>query len=442
MRPLALGRTPVATVRESDALVDAIAAVTGLRRGAVRNRADGAHGQRHVRTVFGDRWPTRLDELGAEPGGDLAKDSKLVSELARLLGREPADVAAGLRAKPKTLAKDSLRALWTVGEDHSGAALLNLTVQQARGRGEARALAKSIGVDPARFSRRIRSAHGAMLVRNAIVDLLPQEVGPMAAGMRFGRYQLDGRTWEGGYGIVREAWDCGTTPKHRVVLKWPKGDTKSIETLEGEYERARDLRHPGLVGYFAIQRESGGSPVLVIGHGGTSLVERLEKTRFDVPDSIALCRKLASALDYLGEKNLAHRDLHPGNVLVDAEGEPRITDFGIARRLVGGPGKTGVTSQVFGYFAGFAAPEVERGRSASRSSDQFSLALVFLACVCGGGEEALDCEERGKFPLTGRQIDAFRRARSTSPGARFPSCAAFVDALARPGLFARLLGGA
>lgn len=80
---------------------------------------------------------------------------------------------------------------------------------------------------------------------------------------------------------------------------------------------------------------------------------------------VSMCEPLEA--DYaVDEHHLAHLDLHPGNVLVDSKGEPRITDVGISRRLVGPIGSTVMTWAIAGHFPRFAAPEVE-SKKASRS---------------------------------------------------------------------------
>jgi hypothetical protein len=443
MRPLELGRTPIAKVRNAEALVDAIARVTKLTPRAIRNRVTRTRrGRTLVRSVFEDHWPSRLDELGAEPGKELAEDRTLLAELARLLGGHSVDISKRLRASPDAPARESLRDAWPDARPMSRATILDMSVQQARGRGNLEALAKEIGVEPARFARRIGRAHGSMLVARAVEDLLLTDAGSGNEGSLFDRYELTGKEWPGGFGVVREARDL-RPPGRLVVLKWPRGGANTTKALEKEYAFAVDLRHEGLVSYYDFERAPDGMPVLVIEHGGEALRDRLERKRYSVPDAIALCRKLANALDYLSKRQRAHLDLHPGNVLIDDKGEPRITDFGISRHLRGSPGETSVTSAVPGHFPGFAAPEVER-RTGTRRSDQYSLAFVFLSCVCGvhGGFE---CFDNHVFPrtLTRAQVAAFKRATSSSPANRFPTCMAFVDAMEearKPALLEVLFG--
>lgn len=429
LRALALGRTPVSGIREDEPRVDAIAEITGLRRGAVRNRAKSANGKTHVRVVFADRWPSRLDELGAEPCSVVLEEAGLLEELGRLVRAKPTALKKELGTTPRGTVRDVLAGRWPSATALTRETVLGMSVQQARGAGELAVLATLLGIEPGRFSRRLKSAHGAMLVKNAFADLMDPPVAPKP-GFTLGRFELTGREWKGGFGHVREAFDRSHDPKRKVVLKWPNGDAQSIKVLEQEYERARELRHPGLVGYYELRREEDGSPVLVIEHGGMSLEEKLKTTLFTVPEALTLCKSVAEALDYLVEEHkLAHLDVHPGNILVDSKGVVRLTDFGISRHIVGSPGNTQATSAVPGHFPRFAAPEVESAK-ASRRSDQYSLALVFLVCIAGR-DEAIACIDRDELPedLSAKQREAFWRARSESPAKRFASCGALVAAL-------------
>ncbi len=429
LRALALGRTPVSGIREDEPRVDAIAEITGLRRGAVRNRAKSANGKTHVRVVFADRWPSRLDELGAEPCSVVLEEAGLLEELGRLVRAKPTALKKELGTTPRGTVREVLAGRWPSATDLTRDTLLGMSVQQARGAGELAVLATLLGIESGRFSRRLKSAHGAMLVKNAFADLMESPVAPKP-GFTLGRFELTGREWQGGFGQVREAFDRSHDPKRKVVLKWPNGAAQSIKLLEQEYERARELRHPGLVGYYELRREEDGSPVLVIEHGGMSLEEKLKTTLFTVPEALTLCKSVAEALDYLVEEHkLAHLDVHPGNILVDSKGVVRLTDFGISRHIVGSPGNTQATSAVPGHFPRFAAPEVESGE-AKRRSDQYSLALVFLVCIAGR-DEAIACIDRDELPedLSAKQREAFWRARSESPAKRFASCGALVAAL-------------
>ena len=442
MRPLALGVLAVVELRKSDSLIAAVSELTRLSPRVVLNRAKRLHGRRLVRNAFVDRWPARVDELRAEPAHELLREPALVAEIARLLRLDMAVVSKHLEMAPSLSAGAALLPIVADLAPISRNDALHLIVSQARSRNVV-GIADLLNLDEAVLRRRLRRAHGAMLVKNALADLLPAVATPVRGwDLHFGRFALTGAQWSGGFGDVREALDQSASPPRRVVLKWARR-TDANAVLEGEYERARDLRHPGLVGYFQCQHEPDGTPVLVIEHGGTSLKSILADRKFSVRDALGLCRKLALALDYLARRKLAHRDLHPGNILLGDHDEPRITDFGIARRLRGVGGSTTVTSPVVGHYPDFAAPEVKRG-TASQSSDQYSLALVFLSCVCGM-DEALDCIDRDEFPpsLSQEQVEVFRVARSESPARRFASCTAFVDKLAAaqgPGWLTRIFG--
>jgi serine/threonine protein kinase len=130
--------------------------------------------------------------------------------------------------------------------------------------------------------------------------------------------------------------------------------------------------------------------------------------------------QIADALDHAHAANVVHRDIKPSNLLLDADDNVSVADFGVSRR----DGETTLTAQgeVVGT-AGYLAPEQVDGRGATAASDRFALGVVAYQLLTG------------KLPTAdGRGLDApvesvFDRALADEPERRYPTATAFVDAL-------------
>ncbi|MFL5895331.1 MAG: serine/threonine-protein kinase [Thermoleophilaceae bacterium] len=192
-----------------------------------------------------------------------------------------------------------------------------------------------------------------------------------------GRYRLDEVLGRGGMAIVWAATDLQL--ERRVAIKLISDvlatDPRFVARFEREARLAAGLTHPNLVKVFDYSAE-GDRPLLVMElvPGGT-----LAGARGSVDDPVALARDLLDALAHIHAAGILHRDIKPANVLLDANGSPRLTDFGIAR----GEEQTGLTltGQIMGTLR-YIAPEVAAGEPSSRRSDLYSLG-VLLAEVAG-----------------------------------------------------------
>ncbi len=178
---------------------------------------------------------------------------------------------------------------------------------------------------------------------------------------------------------------------------------------------------------------------------GPSLAELLSAGGpMDLPACVRLVAQVASALDYAHRQGIVHADLKPANVLIDAAGLARVTDFGVPRVLEQlaapgrGPGSTGSARRVE-----YVAPEEFSGQEPGPLADQYALALLFYECLTGNvpfyGETARASGERPWTeppPLADLRpgLDdhvslAVERALSRAPERRFASIPDFVAAL-------------
>src|SRR5215212_1878982 len=207
----------------------------------------------------------------------------------------------------------------------------------------------------------------------------------LAAGTEIadGRYTLVEHLGSGGMASVWLARD--STLERDVAIKVMSdmlaGDERWLKRFEREARAAASLQHPNVVKVFDFGVEDG-RPYLIMAYvPGGSLKDRLaDGARVDAD---ALARELLGALSHVHAAGLLHRDVKPGNILLDATGASHLTDFGIARPADATElTQTGVVLGTMRYLA----PEVAAGEPASERSDLYSAGQV-LEQVAGDDPE-------------------------------------------------------
>ena len=144
------------------------------------------------------------------------------------------------------------------------------------------------------------------------------------------------------------------------------------------------MRHPGLVGVRDSGVDDDGRPFVVMDFvDGQSLAARLREGALPAAAAVVMGTTLADALAHVHANGVVHRDVKPGNVLLDGDGRAQLTDFGIAR-LVDATRVT-ATGLVVGT-AAYMAPEQVRGEVVGPPADIYALGLVLLEAVTGRRE--------------------------------------------------------
>lgn len=203
----------------------------------------------------------------------------------------------------------------------------------------------------------------------------------LTLGERVGHYLVEYMLGEGGMARVYCAMGPGET---RVALKIVKGDVAD-ETFRRRFDRearmAAKVEHPHVVAVLDAG-ESDGIPYMAqqFVRGG-SLDERIQQEGpLGVDETVTLCGQIAAGLDALHEHDLVHRDLKPGNVLLDEEGNAYITDFGLAKDYaLSVLTKAGQAVGSMDYMA----PEQVRGHRVDATTDVYALGCVLCACLRG-----------------------------------------------------------
>ena len=257
------------------------------------------------------------------------------------------------------------------------------------------------------------------------------------------RYEIRQRVGEGATAVVYHAWDREL--QRDVALKLLREevctDAGGRERFQRELQAAMSLYHPNVVSVFD-GGEAGGRLFLVMELvRGRRLNDHLKARRPDERESVALIEKVARGVGAAHARGIIHRDLKPSNILIPPGGEPKVTDFGLARRAT--PGRA-VTQALVGTPL-YMAPEQVTAKEASPATDVFALGCLLYECLTGAPPHAgrSDMEVYRKImlepalPLSQKNMSVTKKvdvivmqALEKEPPKRQPDANAFADDLA------------
>jgi serine/threonine-protein kinase len=220
------------------------------------------------------------------------------------------------------------------------------------------------------------------------------------------RYRLERTLGRGGMAAVWLGHDevLERPVAVKVLADTIAADPGFVARFRREARTAAGLSHPNLVGVYDFSEE-GERPYLVMqfvpGESLAALLERGEEVDCD-----KLAREMLDALVHIHGAGILHRDVKPGNIVVEPDGTAKLIDFGIARPLdATAMTRTGLIMAT----ERFAAPEVMEGRPASERSDLYSLGVVLRACggscsrALGALVESLTEKDPAARPSSARQ---------------------------------------
>ena len=266
---------------------------------------------------------------------------------------------------------------------------------------------------------------------------------PIMMPMMIRQFELRSVVGAGGMGTVYRAWD--TTLERMVAVKLMRkellSDQKALESFYREARACARLNHTNIIHIYAFEDWEGQSYLVMelADHG--SLDARIEKLRL-LPelDILDIGIKIADALNLALKHDLLHRDIKPGNILFNADHEPKLVDFGLAR-------KADVEHEVEDVTWGtpyYVAPEKIKREPETFLSDMYSLgATLYHAMVGRVPFEAPTVEEvivaQVQEPLTPPNLvvpeitqptsDALVKTMAKNPAERFLSYEEFIMAL-------------
>ena len=290
---------------------------------------------------------------------------------------------------------------------------------------------------------------GAETYDNDSLESVLDEVDVRDADWRLGNYQILDEIGRGGMGVIYRARQRHS---RRIValkriLAYHSDSRETLVRFRREAEAAASLDHPNILPIYEVGESEDGLPFFSMKFaGGGSLLESQIALHRDPRRSVALMAKVARAVHYAHAQGILHRDLKPGNILLDGRGEPMVSDFGLAKWLDISSDLTR-TLTVFGT-PGYIAPEQANGPSANLkpTADIYSLGAILFDLLAGRppflGEHALSVIQqaadkpapklRGLKPTLDRDLETIcARCLDREPAARYRSAGDLAEDLER-----------
>ncbi|KRG43411.1 hypothetical protein ARC78_07235 [Stenotrophomonas pictorum JCM 9942] len=208
-------------------------------------------------------------------------------------------------------------------------------------------------------------------------------VSELNEGERIGPWRLCERLASGGMGVVFRAERADGLYAQQVAIKFLLGQPgpRVAERLAAERRILAGLQHPNIARLYDGGSTPAGNPYLVMEYvRGESLDQYCRRQALDIPQRLALFLKVCGAVQAAHAQLVLHCDLKPSNILVRADGEPVLLDFGVSRLLEGE--ERGVREPFF--TAAYAAPELQSNQNVGVACDVFSLGVVLGELLAGG----------------------------------------------------------
>ncbi len=199
---------------------------------------------------------------------------------------------------------------------------------------------------------------------------------------KFSHYKIMRELGRGGMGVVYKAMD--TRVNRVIALKvllpghWGQ-DERSIQRFRREAELTAQLSHPNIVQVFDV----GDSPQPFLAMEfieGDSLYQLLSKGFLSLKDKVQIFRKICLGMECAHKEKIIHRDLKPSNILMDKQGNPKISDFGLARSGQSKEDRLSLTGEVLGT-PQYMAPEQAESKRVNHRADIYSLGAVLYELI-------------------------------------------------------------
>jgi serine/threonine-protein kinase len=270
-------------------------------------------------------------------------------------------------------------------------------------------------------------------------DTLPHDFGP---------YELVREIGRGGMGVVYEARQKGLdrSVAVKMILAGNLASPELVRRFHAEAKAAARLRHANIVHIHEVGQLHGQDFFAMEYIEGESLAQRIAHGPVDAATAVRLTATVARAVEHLHQQGIIHRDLKPSNILLDAGGQPYVSDFGLAKIFVAGSDMTAT-----GVIAGtpsYMAPEQASGRRAEigPATDVYSLGAILYELLTGvppfRAESPLDTlmEVLSSDPPMPRSLDRHiprglelicLKCLAKEPQERYASAAALADDLDR-----------
>src|SRR6266496_3227304 len=228
------------------------------------------------------------------------------------------------------------------------------------------------------------------------LDDLLREIDGHDGDWLLGNYQILEEIGRGGMGVIYRARQRHSRRIVAIkrILSYHADSQDTLMRFRREAQAAANLDHPNILPIYEVSESHDGLPFFSMKFAAAgSLLEAAPALRSEPRRAVALMAKVARALQYAHVKGILHRDLKPGNVMLDGHGEPLVSDFGLAKWL-DATSDLSHTLTIFGT-PGYIAPEQAKGAAANitAAADVYSLGAILFNLLTGRppflGEHAL-----------------------------------------------------
>ncbi len=198
---------------------------------------------------------------------------------------------------------------------------------------------------------------------------------------KLGKYEVVGELGHGAMGVVYRARDpiINRLVALKTITAAGADDQNMLERFYREAQSAGGLQHPNIVTIYDMGDE-GGVPYIAMELIEGENLEQLISRRTPIPLSLKIvyATQACSAFDYAHKRGIVHRDIKPGNIMVNKDGTVKVVDFGIARVLETSKTQTGMLIGTFAYMS----PEQYHGEHADERSDIWSFGVLLYELLC------------------------------------------------------------
>ena len=262
-----------------------------------------------------------------------------------------------------------------------------------------------------------------------------------------GRYAVEGELGQGGMGVVYLCLDRvgGVRVAVKALPPEVSHDSGEMEEVRDNFQLVVGLRHSCIAGVRTLEKDAGGEYFLVMDVAEGEPLRKWIRAKWkagglQLAEAVAVLRQVASALDYAHGQKVIHRDVKPGNVMIDSEGRAKVLDFGLAAQIRTSLSRTSRVVRGTSGTGPYMSPEQWEAQPQDARADQYALGVMAYEMLAGHlpfenpeisvlREAVLKGTVRDIPGLAPKAMAAIRRAMAKNPGERFPTCEAFVDAL-------------